>query len=230
MSLFFDARELGDPADSYVAWLDVMGMQCALRRSASVAANFVYKMHDAALQARIDGIRLYPVMDGVYATAGEGATMEGFLRSVFKSAAEEFVGKEKPWFRFVVRGSVAKGQVYHGADLKPDASWRLRDSPFYRDHILLGVPMVDAYLGETEAPPFGLYVHESALHFTSESSFPFDVWWRWYGSSDNQLVDKLREALGAYYDWCTRESKAIGYPPGRIRLHRGQAMLYLSNG
>jgi hypothetical protein len=107
MTLFFDARELGEPSSEYVAWIDVMGIQGALRRSIKIAANFVYKLHDAALQARTGRLRLYPIMDGFYASSPDSETMGAFLRQVFRSSAQEFVSQEKELFRFLIKGALA---------------------------------------------------------------------------------------------------------------------------
>jgi hypothetical protein len=116
MALFFDARQLGDPSEEYVAWVDVMGIQATLRRSIGSAANFVYKLHDAALQASGPGLRLYPVMDGFYVSSPERSLLAAFLRAVFLSVAEEHTSQPRERFRFVIRGAVAKGTIYHGSE------------------------------------------------------------------------------------------------------------------
>jgi hypothetical protein len=230
MTLFFDARELGEPSSEYVAWIDVMGIQGALRRSIKIAANFVYKLHDAALQARTGRLRLYPIMDGFYASSPDSETLGAFLRQVFRSSAQEFVSQEKELFRFLIKGALARGEVYHGSELRPNASTTLHDNQAYRDQILLGQAMVQAHLGETEAPPFGVYVDGSAQEFLKESeSFPFDVWWRWYQAEDSELLQKLRVSLESYFNWWSKQSTESGYAASRIRIHRGQAALYLGN-
>jgi len=224
----FNAGELGEPTEEFVVWMDVMGIQVALKRSVKVAANFVYKIHHAALKFA-DPITLYPVMDGIYACATERATIEAFLSFVFRSVAKEFVQCVRLDFRFMVRAAVAHGAVYHGANLSKKASWTLGQHPEYRQQILLGMPMVHAHLGEPEAPPFGVYVDESAVGFAS-GPYPFDVWWRWYSEADADLVASLRTELSSYYDNCTQEAAASGYDVSRIRIHRGQASLYLRDG
>lgn len=231
MSLFFDTRRLGDASREYVAWVDVMGIQATLRRSVDTAANFVYKLHDAALKARVADLLIYPVMDGFYAATREQPTLQTFLRQVFRAVAEEHVLQNKEWFRFVVRGAVARGDVYHGRNLDPDASWSLRDNPQYRDNLLLGEPMVRAHLGEPEAPPFGIYIDHSAEGFIEGlQGFPFDLWWKWYEAPDRDLLLRLQMALDQYYGWCAGKTEELKYPLSRIRIHRGQATLYLRDG
>jgi hypothetical protein len=61
MPLFFNAQVLPNPANEYVAWIDVMGVQSAMSRSLNITANFIFKLHVAALQAPHAGLSLYPV-------------------------------------------------------------------------------------------------------------------------------------------------------------------------
>ena len=41
---FFDARELPEPRDEYVAWVDVMGIRSQMAYSIAVAANCIFKL------------------------------------------------------------------------------------------------------------------------------------------------------------------------------------------
>lgn len=223
----FNGKKLGEPSDEFVAWLDVMGIQSALRRSAKIAANFVYKIHHAAL-AHDSNVTLYPVMDGIYACTKTRDEMKKFLSFVFRSVASDLIKTAKQEFRFVIRGAVAWGPVYHGRDLSPEASWTLDQHKEYKRQLLLGMPMVKAHAGEREAPPFGLYVDASARF--ADAPYPFDVWWQWYNEGDAELIGKLRTGLDAYYDWCTKNPDASGYEASRVRIHRGQASLYLRDG
>lgn len=120
------------------------------------------------------------------------------------------------------------GEVYHGSKVKPEAcSFVLRKNS-YRHQILLGAAMVRAHLGEREAPPFGLYVDRSAQDLiTITETFPFDLWWRWYTANDVELLNNLRQALDNYFTWYSNNAQK-GYKSDRIRIHRGQAALYLT--
>lgn len=64
---------MGPPSVEYVCWIDVMGSRSIMLRSASIAANFVMKLHVAALHAKeavaYPDLELYPMIDGVYACA-----------------------------------------------------------------------------------------------------------------------------------------------------------------
>src|SRR6202790_5750681 len=89
MPLGFNADDLPEMRSEYVAWVDVMGTQVSMSRSISATANFIFKLHIAALKAQIAGMRIYPVMDGFYASTPEKNKMLAFLRGVFRSVAEE---------------------------------------------------------------------------------------------------------------------------------------------
>src|SRR5271168_2943713 len=105
MPLGFHAGHLPEMASEYVAWVDVMGTQVSMSRSISATANFIFKLHIAALRAQVAGMRIYPVMDGFYASAPDKNQMLAFLRSVFRSVAEEFnAAADAPHHRFIVRG------------------------------------------------------------------------------------------------------------------------------
>jgi hypothetical protein len=153
---YFDARELPKPRREYVCWLDVMGMEAQMKYSAAVSANFVFKLHVAALEAPGERMRLYPIMDGLYGCSPSRAVMDAFMSSVLSSLVETFRAQSVPHFRFVVRGAVAYGDVYHGAEVGNAASKTLSANPAYRAAIMLGPPVVDANRTEPEAPPFGI--------------------------------------------------------------------------
>lgn len=212
-----------------VAWVDVMGIQSALARSVKVAANFVYKLHHAALTVPNDLVRLYPVMDGFYATSEFAQALARFLAGVFELAAREFIDESNPSFRFLIRGAVAKGNIYHGYRLSAQASWTLAQHQAHRDMIVLGTPIVDAHLGEREAPPFGIFADRTADDF-ERAGYPFDAWWPWYRlSSDSTLAARLADNLEEYYEWAGSSDES-GYDESRIRIHRGFASLYFRDG
>ena len=68
-----------NPAPEYVVWVDVMGTQARMSRSLEQSANFVFKLHVAAISAIEavpgDGLNVYPVMDGFYASSVTQRTM-----------------------------------------------------------------------------------------------------------------------------------------------------------
>lgn len=223
---YFDARHLPQPTSEYVAWIDVMGIQSAMAKSIQVAANFVFKLHVAALEAKTNGISLYPVMDGVYVSTPSKVEMAAFLRAIFMSLSQLFRGEAKHLFRFVVRGAVAFGQVYHGKNLGDGASNTLAVNADYRSQILLGEAMVAAHVGERKAPPFGIFVHPTARG--DELTVGTEGWWRWFegvGAFDQQAFAAL---MKNFYAWCFQKHADLNYEPDRILVHKGLAEIYLS--
>lgn len=230
MPLFFTAQGLPQPANEYVAWIDVMGVQSAMSRSLAITANFVFKLHVAALQAPHEQMALYPVMDGLYVSSGNQQTMLGFLRSVFYDVAETFVHEAEPLHRFIIRGALAFGPVIHGAGVPAAASnaFGLEGGGQYKNQILLGLPMVQAHLSEKNAPPFGLFVHDSARTFAPVQTQPLHhVWWKWVNDGQTaQVWAALPEALDAYLGWCRNRAEPILYDRERIQVHADLAKQY----
>jgi hypothetical protein len=229
MPLYFNADHLSAQINEYVAWVDVMGTQASMSRSLSATANFIFKLHAAALQAPHANMTLYPVMDGIYAAAASQADMVAFLRSVFQEVAHEFNDQPNNMYRFVARGALAFGPVVHGRDLPQAASNTLAANPAYRDQILLGIPMVQAHLSEASAPPFGVAVHESARAFAPTGSQPLHaIWWKWATQANQAVWDALGGHLENYFQWYAARSAALGYPADRIKAHREMAQQYFA--
>ena len=229
MPLFFNAAHLPNPTPEYVAWVDVMGTQASMSTSLKVTANFVFKLHIAAIQAPHGGVHIYPVMDGFYASSPTKNAILEFLRSVFSETAATFNAEAEHRFRFVMRGALAFGLVVHGNALPAATSPTLAGNAVYRDQILLGMPMVQAHLAEAEAPPFGINVHESARAFAPAGTEPLhDRWWSWDNGATHATWSALPAALQAYYTWCEERARRIDYLVERIGVHRQMAAQYFA--
>ena len=220
MNLYFNAAALPEPATEYVAWIDVMGMQAWMSRSLHVSANFMCKLHVAVLRHAIDNVKVYPIMDGFYATSPTKADIERFLQFVLGDVADEFIETQEHRHRFIIKGAVAFGPVVHGSDISADASREIACNTQYGQTLLLGMPMVQANSSERFAPAFGIYVHESARSFCPTGEQPFrTIWWNWE-REDSRRWSRLKSALREYYDWCSERAGSIGYEPERIDMHR----------
>jgi hypothetical protein len=169
-------------------------------------------------------------MDGLYASAQRPETLERFLAFAFSGLARLFAFEDNGYYRFIVRGAVAYGLVYHGRDVSDAASNTLAANHSYRDQILLGMPMVWAHLGERSAPPFGISLHESAARtgFGATAGL-MENWWLWF---NNPLVfdflPRFREQLSQHYQWCAQRPGELQYLPNRIQAHREIAALYFA--
>lgn len=228
MPPYFDARHLPQPRNEYVAWIDVMGTQAGMSRSLATTANFMFKLHSAAIQAPLGGVRLYPVMDGLYVTTEGQAAMRAFLTSVFEAVAAEFNHEDEPLYRFLVRGAIAFGPTIYGAEVPREASASLAAHPPYLNSILLGLAMVQAHLGEPSAPPLGVFVHDTARSFSPAPERPFRFsWWRW-SCTDAPLWIETARKVQEHLEWCEKHSLWIDYRSERIKLHREMAAQYFS--
>ena len=236
--IFFNSAHLGEPTYDYVCWLDVMGTANQMLRSLPIAANFVFKLHCAMLEAceelgnSADGVRLYPVMDGVYITSPRRKPLQGVLNQALCRIAITFMNETKCFHQFLVRGAVAYGPVYHGVHLDPRTTDILDAHARIRDTILMGLPMAQAYQAERDAPPFGIAAHSSARGFAPEGDYPFRfIWLDWYrGARPCTDPRALLAKLETYFDWQKDHCLMTGYEPERIERHRKLAREYFTAG
>jgi len=233
--IFFDSNLLQEPDFNYVLWLDVMGTANQMLRSLPIAANFIFKLHCAVLEAYEEvgqpaGIRLYPVMDGVYITSEQRKPLQGLINQAMARIAITFINEKKHYHQFLVRGAVSYGPIYHGSGLVAEAAYVLANNKMIRDSILMGLPMAQAYQAETDAAPFGIAAHSSARAFAPHGDTPFRfIWLDWFRSSDPRIDPKrLLQCLEGYFKWQLEHSNMSGYKPERIAHHRKLAEEYLT--
>lgn len=204
MPIYFNSQLLPPfPNPEYAAWIDVMGIQSAMSRSLHISGNFVFKLHVAALQAPRANVRLYPVMDGMYICSSAQADMLDFLRSVLEQVADTFITESEPLHRFSVRGALAYGPVIHGNQIPSSASNAFQNNVTHKDGIILGLPVVQAHENEKLAPPFGIFIHESARAFAPAGTAPMKhVWWKWVNPTSQHLWQTTAQSIATHYDWC----------------------------
>ena len=203
-----------------------MGIQVSMSRSLAKSANFMFKLHTAALQAPNQNVTMYPVMDGFYASSMRQADMLNFLKSVMRDVAAEFIGEPDMHHRFVVKGALAFGPVIHGNAVPQPASATLHGNLAYRDSLLLGMPMVQANTCERMAPPFGIYVHESARTFAPpRTNAMHAIWWKWQ-NPNHVNWGRLGTEVERYFQWCRERAGEIGYKEDRIEVHSTMAKQY----
>jgi hypothetical protein len=226
--IFFDARALPETQSEYVCWLDVMGTQSIMSHSLSKSANFICKLHIAALESQNEDLHIYPLLDGLYITSKRKQPLLNFLRGVFHRVAADFIAQDEHYHKFIIKAAVSFGPILHGSDIPDEASWKLRDNELHRNALLLGMPIIQAYQSERKAPPFGVYIHESARTFsaTDETPLPF-VWWKWFQQGD-EVNKRLYEAIVEHYSWCQKNSYSLTYDQGRLSEHERMAKEYLA--
>lgn len=219
---YFDASDL-TPEYYYVGRLDMMGARAAMTRSVGVSGNFIGKLHVAMLEApRAALAALVPTVDGAYIVAKERDVVLDHMRAALRSLAKSFVNGENRYRQFVVRGGLAYGPVVLGASLESASDCLAHPAnAAYRDSILIGTPVVQAYEVEEKAPPFGVRVDMSARTFASDGK-PFgSAYWRWWkqDNADAALASKLKEKLRKYFEFMREHAIELDYPPDAIARH-----------
>lgn len=233
---YFNADQMGPATWSYVCWLDVMGMRSRMAWSDAISANGIFKLYNAAIRARGKAghpskFRLYPVMDGAFLTAEEWHELADVVRETMRLYAGAFVRTTNNAFRFMIRGGVSYGPVYHGKDLKPEADWYLAEHADIRDAIVIGRPVLDAYSAERDAPPFGISIDANvARRFETDEDKDASVdakklVYCWHLKA-GEVASELPTAIVEYYEWYKRHGKDSEYPPAERSAHLKKAMTY----
>jgi hypothetical protein len=216
--------------NAYVFWLDLLGAQNAMQLSIGRAARAIMKIHAAALAAKHDSeIDLFPVIDGVYGVTEDGKVLQAVLCGIFESLALSFIFHGSQEGRFLIRAGVAFGPVVLGPHLAR-GSEAFHGHAKYTNGICIGMAMSQAYQAERLAPPFGVFIHESARAFAPGVQDPFEVsLWRWFEESDEtdkRIIPALRLALVDYFEWAKCNHRGILYPPDRLLDHYEMAVEY----
>ena len=214
-----------------------MGTSSSLKNNRLiVAANFIMKLQIAALQAAASNpeeIQLYPMIDGIYFTTPTKQTVVDFIGSVFGELARHFLLPNQRDFRFLIRGGVAYGQVVHGMNAV-GRSLVLSNAPDYRKRVLIGLPLIEAYEIERQAPPFGVAVAGSAQsHWqirTGQTIQTFDhPHLQWWDNGDRNLITarQLKPQVLQEIDDLALRSEHTGYPIESVLRHKTLIKDYL---
>jgi hypothetical protein len=231
MRPFFDASELVIEA-RFVAWLDVMGTRETMNRSLPKAANFVFKLHIASINARPADLRLYPMNDGVFGVAESIYTIKTWLSRDFEAVNKANTAAKGDQSKvFMVRAAIAFGHVIEGCKLPQKASAELHATPTVRDAIVLGAPVGNAYVGEKETGPFGIHVHESARKDarTGKALWKHGEHMRyWQAGEKPEWVEEAEAGVRDYLNYCRKHSSSLGYPVDDIKKHEGFATAFFA--
>lgn len=218
---YFNVDEINEPKHEYVCWIDIMGTKEAMKTDIRRCANFIFKMHAAVLEACANQkhITLYPVMDGVYITSPSKQCIVDCICSVFLNCASDFCKEENEKHLYVIKGALAYGSVYHGRDLPSTCNKIFDHHGEYKQSILLGMPIIQAFLGEKVAPPFGIYIDESARAFAPHGEETFS--WKWYRWDRGKkipskaIIDKMR----IYFNHAYNHAISLNYPADDLKRH-----------
>lgn len=235
--LYVNDSAMPKAKNQYVCWMDIMGTKGKMENSVNTCAIFIFKFHTAILAAIKKGcqIKPYPVMDGVYITSDSIVDLQKAVAHIYSELGELFINEKNFHHKFLVKASVAYGPVIHGSEISKDVSREFADAEEYKQAMLLGLPMIQANVGEQSAPPFGVFIHESARAFCKDGEEPFGFrWWKWFLTQPAQQWDKdriksLAAAVDTYFSNCEELNMSLDYPLEKIKAHRKAAKEYFAD-
>lgn len=211
----------------YVCWIDTMGTKNTMSESFEKAANFMIRFHAIVMEA-LEGVldvNRYPLMDGIYLTSTNWNSLKKVINKIYSESADIFIKEEIIAHRFLIRGAIAYGQVAHGTAIIDDVCLNYHDKDNYKSTLLMGMPMIQSYTSESSAPPFGIYIHESARQ-------PQILQGRFYAwSNDEKLKGKLRLKIHQYFDWCSAYRNYLEISSDKIAKYKqlnDEYLLYMT--
>jgi len=210
-----------------------MGTQNQMSTSLEESAIDMFSVHVAIDDIKSDyDVNVYPIMDGAYIVSKEQQPLRDFLSDTIAKIAKDNVHSDSDIrYTYIIRAAVAFGPVVHGEQIPDRAnSDFFQDSNSYPDSLIIGAPITQAFRGETRAPPFGIFIDESARAFAPEDTRPMDRrWYEWFRHHTpyKNLARDLESRLQTYYDWCKDNTHRIGYSTEKIEEHRQMAEEYL---
>lgn len=218
---YFNVNGVKEPQNEYVCWIDIMGTREAMKTDIRRCANFIFKMHASVLDscANNPSVSLYPVMDGIYITSPSKNEIMNCVCKIFSSCIYDFLMEKEERYCYLIKGSLAYGPIYHGKDISEECNHIFKNNKEYKNSLLLGLPMIQAFMGEKFAPPFGIYIDESARMFAPENQTPFSC--KWYRWDINQKISsqEIIERMSNYFLYVCKHSIQLNYPLEDLKRH-----------
>lgn len=233
--IFVDASKLPEAKNEFVCWIDVMGTQTIMSTSMKMAANFLFRFHTCVLKS-IEvlpeddrrKISYYPIMDGIYITSTEVGSILTLINKIYMDLSKIFVNEKKVEHRFVIRGAIAYGPIIHGNSVSKQCCRDLyEEKDGYKEKLLLGMPISQCYTSERDAPPFGIYVHESARAF-GKLPYRFHSWWNIYEEEEKKHMTKFTKAIVEYFEWCKKHKYSLEMKDEKIEQYKAMCAEYFS--
>ncbi len=197
----------------YVCWIDTMGTKNTMSESFEKAANFMIRFHSYVIESiqalsKENRISYYPIMDGIYLTSPTWEEMRKVIDGVYKRGSEVFINESIVAHRFIIRGAIAFGTVAHGESITEDVCPTINDR--YKKTFLMGMPMIQAFTSESLAPPYGMFIHESARQVKILQG----RYYQW--NHDNKLRKELHDKIKKYFLWCNSFRFYLGMDENKI--------------
>lgn len=226
----FNSEWIKNVPSTYVAWVDVMGIQNAMKRSLPTVSNFIFKFQMLVSRAEkgMMPLKTLRLMDGCYVFAEKAADMKRFLQKLFHGVSDDFISAKKDEHRYLIRGALAYGPLVRGeqifGEINVTESRELLSN--CRDSMFVGIPVSQAYIGEKEAPPFGLFVHESVRSVNHRDAFFSQKWLKIYEAYEN--MDIFPQKVAEYFKFCEDRSCFLDYPKEKISEHQKKFEQYMT--
>lgn len=230
---YFDAKNLPAPQKSYVCFMDIMGMQNKMKSSVPQSSNYIFKLHATILESwrnsAYQSISVYPIMDGAYIVSTKKSDMLSLLTTIYKSLCMSLLDEPKYKHWYLVRAAIAYGEIIHGRDIPYSASYEYSSRVGYKEQLLIGPAMIDAYKGERQSAPMGIYVTKSAY----DKYQGIDSNWKWFKHRaikvKPELIANFKDKLQEYYNiWLKDHEKETGYDQEKRDSHFQAASKYFN--
>lgn len=242
--LNFDASRLPLADNQYVAWIDLMGAGHVMSVSIAKSANFLTRLHMAAHRAVADApapIVTCPINDGIFMISSSKPAIMNAVRQVVYTLAGYFISTPDPADRFLLRGAIAFGPVYGAQDLEKGLS-KTKAAQFASalSNVRFGPPIIQAYRQESQAPAYGIAIHESARAFAPLNARPFrETHWLWWPTLEEvpepKGVVSLRDMarclgsdLESHFRWMQEKALFQGVDPAKVAQWANAARQYFS--
>ncbi|WP_339815219.1 hypothetical protein [uncultured Imperialibacter sp.] len=225
--MYFNSSKLPEPKNEYVAWIDIMGTKNIMSDSLNISANFIFKFHSAIQASKDADAKYYPLMDGVFITTDKLSVLKRVIAETFTKLAELFSAEQNNRHRFLIKGSISFGPIIHGENVPADACSDLEKDLNYKKAILMGTPMIQAYSIEKLAPPFGVYIHESARTFAEKGKARFSgKFYQWSNTTFNRSA--FLKEIENYFQWTKKYSNAVGLEKAKSDYYLELAQEYFN--
>ncbi len=229
-----NARKLSFKNNEYVCWIDIMGTRNIMSESVSKAANSIFKLHSCVMDCiDEDGdATFYPLMDGVFITSPNYGKIFLIIDKLFSRFADIFLTTPNHEHLFVVKGSLSYGPIMHGCDITDEMCEMMVCNDTYKQFILLGLPMIQAYNVEATAPPFGIFIHESARKYKGLQGRYYG--WKYRDDEFNLLPNqeevkqKLMNKVIEYFNWCEQYCNYLEMDENKIAKYKKLAKEYFN--
>lgn len=134
----------------YVCWIDIMGTKNTMSESFQKAANYILKFHSSVIDIVKDeeGVSYYPLMDGIFITTPNNATIRKIIDKIFSAIGIIFLNEKKHGHRFIIKGSISFGDIAHGKSIDEKICEKLANENDYKRSIMCGLPMIQAFTAE----------------------------------------------------------------------------------